>query len=158
MVGLSKKKMSTLLEEWGAKHASFTSATHEYMSPLDNHAFGIAKGAMRGNEVPENDRMVPSLVFLKALDDIPAESIAAMWERNFMLSSDAVSREAAGRSFAPRGEKTKKREKTFTGRPETRIGLIFWEKNLFIVTNLPENWRASWMESTEIISRANKNF
>jgi hypothetical protein len=44
------------------------------MSPFDNDAFGIAKGTMRGSEVPENDRIVPSLVFLKALDDIPAQS------------------------------------------------------------------------------------
>jgi L-fucose mutarotase/ribose pyranase (RbsD/FucU family) len=80
------------------------------MSPLDNDAFGIAKGTMRGNEVPENDRIVPSLVFLKALDDIPAESIAAMWDRNFMLSHDEVSKEAAAEVLRPAGKNEKVRE------------------------------------------------
>jgi hypothetical protein len=48
-----KKKDVDIVEEWGAKHASFISATHEYMSPLDNDAFGIAKGTMREAKCPK---------------------------------------------------------------------------------------------------------
>jgi L-fucose mutarotase/ribose pyranase (RbsD/FucU family) len=60
--------------------------------------------------VPENDRIVSSLVFLKALDDIPAESIAAMWDRNFMLSHDEMSKEAAAEVLRPAGKNEKVRE------------------------------------------------
>jgi hypothetical protein len=42
------------VREWGAKHEVFTPATHEYMSVLDNHAFGIAKGVIRSNKVDES--------------------------------------------------------------------------------------------------------
>jgi hypothetical protein len=37
------KKGVDIVREWGARHATFTPAVHEYMSPLDNHAFGIAQ-------------------------------------------------------------------------------------------------------------------
>ncbi len=42
---------------------SLRRAVHEFMSPLDNHAFGIAKAKMRANRVDESDRIEPSLVF-----------------------------------------------------------------------------------------------
>jgi hypothetical protein len=51
--------------------------------------------------------IVPSLVFLKALDDIPAESITAMYDRNFMLSRDEVSKEAATEVLRPAAKNEK---------------------------------------------------
>jgi transposase len=61
------KKGVDIVREWGAQHATFTPAVHEYMSPLDNHAFGIAKAKMRSNRVDETDRLEPSLVFFERL-------------------------------------------------------------------------------------------
>ena len=72
------KKGVDIVREWGAQHATFTPAVHEYMSPLDNHAFGIAKAKMRSNRVDETDRLEPSLVFLNALDFIKPEQVRAM--------------------------------------------------------------------------------
>jgi transposase len=79
-----------IVREWGARHATFTPAVHEYISPLDNHAFGIAKAKMRSNLVDETDRLKPSLVFLNALDSIKPKQMQAMWGRNLMFSRCAV--------------------------------------------------------------------
>jgi transposase len=68
-----------IVRDWGARHETFTPATHEYLSPLDNHAFGIAKAKLRSTKVDESDRLEPSLFFLNALDSIPPETIQAMW-------------------------------------------------------------------------------
>jgi hypothetical protein len=83
-----------IVREWGAQHATFTPAVHEYMSPLDNHAFGIAKAKMRSNLVDETDALEPSLVFLSALDSIKQKQVRAMWERNLMLTQEEISRDA----------------------------------------------------------------
>jgi hypothetical protein len=88
------KKGVDIVTEWGAKHATFTPAVHEYMSPLDNHAFGIAKAKMRSNKVDETDRLEPSLVFLNALDSIKPEQVQAMWDRNFLLEREEVDLDA----------------------------------------------------------------
>jgi hypothetical protein len=53
------------VKEWGAEHATFTPVVHEYMSPLDNHAFGIAKAKMRANNVDQTGRLEPPVVFLE---------------------------------------------------------------------------------------------
>ena len=83
-----------IVREWGARHATFMPAVHDYMSPLDNHAFGIGKAKMRSNLVDETDRLEPSLVFLNALDSIKPKQVRAMWERNLMLTQEEISRDA----------------------------------------------------------------
>jgi hypothetical protein len=93
-----------IVRDWGARHETFTAATHEYLSPLDNHAFGIAKAKLRSSKVDESDRLEPSLVFLNALDSIAPETIQAMWRRNFMLAYKDVDRETASRILHPRGK------------------------------------------------------
>ena len=70
-----------IVRDWGARHETFTAAMHEYLSPLDNHAFGIAKAKLRSTKVDESDRLEPSLIFLNALDSIASETIQAMWRR-----------------------------------------------------------------------------
>jgi hypothetical protein len=92
------------VREWGAQHATFTPAVHEYMSPLDNHAFGIAKAKMRSNNVDESDRIEPSLVFLNALDSISPEQVQAMWDRNFLLQHDEIDRDAVREILRPSGK------------------------------------------------------
>ncbi len=75
------------------------------MSPLDNHAFGIAKAKMRANNVDEEtDRLEPSLVFLNALDSITPEQVQAMWDRNFLLERDEIDRDAVGEILRPSGK------------------------------------------------------
>ena len=92
------------MREWGAQRATFTPAVHEYMSPLDNHAFGIAKAKMRANNVDETDRLEPSLVFLNALDSITPEQVQAMWDRNFLLEHDEIDRDAVREILRPLGK------------------------------------------------------
>ncbi len=77
---------------------------HEYMPPLDNHAIGIAKAKMRSNLVDETDRLEPSLVFLNALDSIEPKQVRAMWERNFMLDQEEISRDAVHKILRPSGK------------------------------------------------------
>jgi hypothetical protein len=98
------KKGVDIVREWGAQHATFTPAVHEYMSPLDNHAFGIAKAKMRANNVDETDRLEPSLVFLNALDSIMPERVQAMWDRNFLLEHDEIDRVAVREILRPSGK------------------------------------------------------
>jgi transposase len=98
------KKGVDIVKEWGAQHATFTPAVHEYMSPLDNHAFGIAKAKMRSNRVDEKDRLEPSLVFLNALDSIKPEQVQAMWDRNFLLQHDEIDRDAVREILRPSGK------------------------------------------------------
>ncbi len=98
------KKGVDIVREWGAQHATFTPAVHEYMSPLDNHAFGIAKAKMRADNVDETDRLEPSLVFLNALDSITPEQVQAMWDRNFLLEHDEVDRDAVREILQPSGK------------------------------------------------------
>jgi transposase len=98
------KKGVDIVREWGAQHATFTPAVHEYMSPLDNHAFGIAKAKMRSNNVDETDRIEPSLVFLNALDSISPEQVQAMWDRNFLLQHDEIDRDAVREILRPSGK------------------------------------------------------
>ena len=102
-----------IVREWGARHATFTPAVHEYMSPLDNHAFGIAKQRMRANDVDESDRIEPSLVFLNALDSIKPERIQAMWDRNFQLDADDIDREAVCEILWPSKKSTLRRADFF---------------------------------------------
>jgi len=98
------KKGVDIVKEWGAKHAVFTPAVHEYMSPLDNHAFGIAKAKMRANNVDESDRIEPSLVFLNALDSISPEKVQAMWDRNLLLEHEKIDRKAVREILQPTGK------------------------------------------------------
>jgi transposase len=98
------KKGVDIVREWGAQHATFTPAVHEYMSPLDNHAFGRAKAKMRANNVDETDRLEPSLVFLNALDSITPEQVQAMWDRNFLLEHDEIDRDAVREILRPSGK------------------------------------------------------
>ncbi len=91
-----------IVRDWGARHATFTPAVHEYVSPLDNHAFGIAKAKMRSNRVDESDRLEPSLVFLNALDSIGPEQIQAMWDRNFFLEEEEIDREEVRERAKPK--------------------------------------------------------
>jgi hypothetical protein len=98
------KKGVDIVTDWGAKHARFTPAVHEYVSPLDNHAFGIAKGKMRSNKVDETDRLEPSLVFLNALDSIKPEQVQAMWDRNFLLEREEIDRDAIREVLRPKGK------------------------------------------------------
>jgi hypothetical protein len=93
-----------IVMDWGARHETFTAATHEYLSPLDNHAFGIAKAKLRSTKVDESDQLELSLIFLNALDSIASETIQAMWRRNFMLAYKDVDRETASRILQPRGK------------------------------------------------------
>ena len=107
------KKGVDIVREWGAQHATFTPAVHEYMSPLDNHAFGIAKAKMRSNRVDETDRLEPSLVFLNALDFIKPEQVRAMWDRNFLLQHDEIDRDAIREILRPSGENELRRADYF---------------------------------------------
>jgi transposase len=111
--GSYAKKRVDIVREWGADHATFTPAVHEYMSPLDNHAFGIAKAKMRSNRVDETDRLEPSLVFLNALDSIKPEQVRAMWDRNFLLQHDEIDREAVREILRPSGKNELKRSDYF---------------------------------------------
>jgi transposase len=111
--GSYAKKGVDIVTEWGAKHATFTPAVHEYMSPLDNHAFGIAKAKMRSNKVDETDRLEPSLVFLNALDSIKAEQVQAMWDRNFLLEHERVDRDAVNNILRPKGKNELRRADFF---------------------------------------------
>jgi hypothetical protein len=74
------------------------------MSPLDNHAFGIAKAKMRANNVDESDRIEPSLVFLNALGSILPETVQAMWDRNLLLEHDEIDGEAVRKILRPTGK------------------------------------------------------
>jgi hypothetical protein len=107
------KKGVDIVREWGAQHATFTPAVHEYMSPLDNHAFGIAKAKMRSNRVDETDRLEPSLVFLNALDFIKPEQVRAMWDRNFLLQHDEIDRGLIHEILRPSGENELRRADYF---------------------------------------------
>jgi transposase len=107
------KKGVDIVKEWGAQHATFTPAVHEYMSPLDDHAFGIAKAKMRSNRVDETDRIEPSLVFLNALDFIKPEQVRAMWDRNFLLQYDEIDQNAVREILRPKGKKGLWREDYF---------------------------------------------
>jgi transposase len=111
--GSFAKKGVDIVREWGAQHATFTPAVHEYMSPLDNHAFGIAKAKMRSNRVDETDRIEPSLVFLNALDFIKPEQVRAMWDRNFLLQHDEIDRDAIREILRPSGENELRRADYF---------------------------------------------
>jgi hypothetical protein len=103
-----------IVREWGARHATFTPAVHEYLSPLDNHAFGIAKAKMRSNRVDETDRLEPSLVFLNALDSIRPEQVQAMWDRNLFLEEDEIDRDAVREILRPSGKNELERQEYFT--------------------------------------------
>ncbi len=83
------------------------------MSPLDNHAFGIAKAKMRSNRVDETDRLEPSLVFLNALDLIKPEQVRAMWDRNFLLQHDEIDRGLIREILRPSGENELRRADYF---------------------------------------------
>ncbi len=83
------------------------------MSPLDNHAFGIAKAKMHSNRVDETDRLEPSLVFLNALDSIRPEQVQAMWDRNFFLDEDEIDREAVREILRPSGKNDLERQEYF---------------------------------------------
>jgi transposase len=107
------KKGVDIVREWGADHATFTPAVHEYMSPLDNHAFGIAKAKMRSNKVDETDRLEPSLVFLNALDSIRPEQVQAMWDRNFLLQHEEIDRNAIHEILRPKGKNELRRADYF---------------------------------------------
>ncbi len=107
------KKGVDIVREWGAQHATFTPVVHEYMSPLDNHAFGIAKAKMRSNRVDETDRLEPSLVFLNALDSIKPEQMQAMWDRNLLLQHNEIDREAVREILRPSGKNELKRSDYF---------------------------------------------
>jgi hypothetical protein len=107
------KKRVDIVKEWGANHAVFTPAVHEYMSPLDSHAFGIAKAKMRANNVDESDRIEPSLVFLNTLDSILPETVQAMWDRNLLLEHDVIDREAVREILRPTGKKGLRRADYF---------------------------------------------
>ncbi len=107
------KKGIDIVREWGAQHVTFTPAVHEYMSPLDNHAFGIAKAKMRANNVDETDRVEPSLVFLNALDSIKPEQMQAMWDRNFLLQHEEVDRDAVHEILQPSGKNCLRRSDFF---------------------------------------------
>jgi transposase len=98
------KKGVDIVTDWGARHGTFTPAVHEYISPLDNHAFGIAKAKMRSNRVDETDRLEPSLVFLNALDSIEPEQVQAMWDHNFLLEREEIDRDAIRQILRPKGK------------------------------------------------------
>ena len=99
-----------IIKEWGAKHEVFTPAIHQFISPLDNYCFGIAKGAMRSSRLKSDDRLGPSLLFLHTLDMIKPESIRRMWERNFMLTDNEVDLEAVKKHLRPKGRNERIRE------------------------------------------------
>ena len=107
------EKWCRYVREWGARHATFTPAVHEYMSPLDNHAFGIAQAKMRSNLVDETDRLEPSLVFLNALDSIKPKQVQAMWNRNLMLTQEDISRDAVCKILRPSGKNELERNDFF---------------------------------------------
>jgi transposase len=109
-----QKQGVDIVREWGARHATLTPAIHEYMSPLDNHAFGIAKAKMRSNRVDESDRLEPSLVFLNALDSIRPEQVQAMWDRNLFLEEEEVDREEVREILWPSGKNKLGRREYFT--------------------------------------------
>jgi hypothetical protein len=94
------------------------------MSPLDNHAFGIAKAKMRSNRVDETDRIEPSLVFLNALDSIAPEQVRAMWDRNFLLQHDEIA--ASSARFCGRQEKMSFGEQIILRTRGTLIAWKFW--------------------------------
>jgi hypothetical protein len=119
------KKGVDIVTEWGAKHATFTPAVHEYMSPLDNHAFGIAKAKMRSKKVDESDRLEPSLVFLNALDSIEPEQVQAMWDRNMLLEQDEIDRDAIHEILRPKGKNEFRRTDYFAqARDAYRMGVL----------------------------------
>ena len=109
-----QKQGVDIVREWGARRATFTPAVHEYLSPLDNHAFGIAKAKMRSNRVDESDRLEPSLVFLNALDSIRPEQMQAMWDRNLFLEEDEIDSEAVREILRPAGKNELERQEYFT--------------------------------------------
>ena len=104
-----RKKNVDIIADWGARHESLKSATHEYLSTLDNHAFGIAKGVIRANDVDQSDRLVPSLLFMDTLDKMSRETVASMWRRNFLLDQRRVSKEAVRAVLEPQGKNEKER-------------------------------------------------
>ena len=108
MDGLTKNKVD-IIADWGARHESFKSATHEYMSTLDNHAFDIGKGVIRANDVDQSDRLVPSLLFMDTLDKMSRETVASMWRRNFLLDQRRISKEAVRAVLQPKGKNEKER-------------------------------------------------
>jgi hypothetical protein len=84
-----------------------------HMSPLDNHAFGIAKAKIRSIRVDETDRLEPSLVFLNAFDSIRPEQVRAMWDRNFLLQHDEIDRDVVREILQPSGENELRRADYF---------------------------------------------
>jgi hypothetical protein len=104
MLATYKKKETDIIVEWGAKHAVFTPAVHQHESVLDNHCFGILKGALCSAKIKKDDRIVPSVFALIKLDSIKPATIKHMWDRNLFLQDKEVDLEVVKQIIKPRGK------------------------------------------------------